>query len=732
MTAVLLSVVMMSSVITFVPISVNATSTVIENALQWAINIANDDSHLYVYGGSHGSEGQHYDCSSFVSWALVHAGLDVPISTTQYMRNNFEPYGFEWIPWSDIGGTANLKRGDILLNEQYHVEFYLGNNQNVGAHSSKRPAADQINIDGYYYYPWDGVLRYKDEPIIPPTNVWLGKNQIWYDIQDTICLTPHADGADYYWFSVHKDGQQIISQAIYGEYSFAASQWGYGDYSAYITAANSAGGTDSEWVDFTVVGVPSYSNIYKSSYWYDISDTIYLTVEPVCAKGQVIGIDKEGVGRVVTENCDTTFSIPASQLGIGDYSAYFSVYNGSGGIDTERITFSIVGDPTYSDVYASKSTYKIDDTVAVTVNTVCAKGQVIGIDKEGVGRVVTERCEPTFYISASQLGVGKYSCYFSVYNGSGGIDTKRVSFEIVDEYSSANLGNNFYAYIRNADTDKVLKNNYGNVELSTKNNSSTQVWRFIRNDDNTYTMLSLSDNKAMDVANAVSDNGTNIQTYESNGTNAQRWYIIECKNGYILIPKSAQNKAADLYLGYTGDGTNLQIYDNNGTSAQIFAIDKATPINATISIDKDIYRLNDKITINASADCGVNSYVAKIYKDNEIIYREEYIGHSITIPCETFGVGKYSVAVFCKNDNGNTRTEMLDFIIEEDHSVGDTNLDGNITISDVTAIQRHLAELEPFTEEKLALADTNGDGEINIIDATHLQMYLAEFDVKLG
>lgn len=146
--------------------SVEATSSVIENALQWAINIANDDSHLYVYGGSHGNEGQHYDCSSFVSWALVHAGLDVPISTTQHMRKNFEPYGFKWIPWSDIGGTANLKRGDILLNEQYHVEFYLGNNQNVGAHSSKRPAADQINIDGYYYYPWDGVLRYKDEPVI--------------------------------------------------------------------------------------------------------------------------------------------------------------------------------------------------------------------------------------------------------------------------------------------------------------------------------------------------------------------------------------------------------------------------------------------------------------------------------------------------------------------------------------------------------------------------------------
>ena len=66
------------------------------------------------------------------------------------------------------------------------------------------------------------------------------------------------------------------------------------------------------------------------------------------------------------------------------------------------------------------------------------------------------------------------------------------------------------------------------------------------------------------------------------------------------------------------------------------------------------------------------------------------------------------------------------------YAIGDTNLDGIVSIRDVTAIQRHIAELELFSDEQLALADTNGDGEINISDATHLQMYLAEYDVVLG
>ena len=77
-------------------------------------------------------------------------------------------------------------------------------------------------------------------------------------------------------------------------------------------------------------------------------------------------------------------------------------------------------------------------------------------------------------------------------------------------------------------------------------------------------------------------------------------------------------------------------------------------------------------------------------------------------------------------------TETISFSVIDD-SVGDTNLDGVITISDVTEVQCYLAELAEFTDEQLALADTNGDGEVYISDATHLQMFLADFDgVVLG
>ena len=77
----------------------------------------------------------------------------------------------------------------------------------------------------------------------------------------------------------------------------------------------------------------------------------------------------------------------------------------------------------------------------------------------------------------------------------------------------------------------------------------------------------------------------------------------------------------------------------------------------------------------------------------------------------------------CFTLNGEISCES---VINVCADVGDTNLDGIVSINDVTAVQRWLVELETFSDEQIALADANGDGEINISDATYLQMVLAQ------
>jgi hypothetical protein len=57
--------------------------------------------------------------------------------------------------------------------------------------------------------------------------------------------------------------------------------------------------------------------------------------------------------------------------------------------------------------------------------------------------------------------------------------------------------------------------------------------------------------------------------------------------------------------------------------------------------------------------------------------------------------------------------------------LGDADGDGAVTISDVTEIQKYLAQLAVFDDAKLLIADADGDGTVTVSDATELQKRLA-------
>ena len=73
-----------------------AASSVIENAIAWAIATANDNSHGYSQSNWWGPD---YDCSSFVITAFRNAGVNTGAATyTGNMRSQFIQHGFQWIP----------------------------------------------------------------------------------------------------------------------------------------------------------------------------------------------------------------------------------------------------------------------------------------------------------------------------------------------------------------------------------------------------------------------------------------------------------------------------------------------------------------------------------------------------------------------------------------------------------------------------------------------------------
>lgn len=75
------------------------------------------------------------------------------------------------------------------------------------------------------------------------------------------------------------------------------------------------------------------------------------------------------------------------------------------------------------------------------------------------------------------------------------------------------------------------------------------------------------------------------------------------------------------------------------------------------------------------------------------------------------------------NDNGFTFVALDDG--PNPTVYGDANGDGEIDISDVTAIQKYAAAYEKFNAAQLKYADVNKDGAVDINDATAVQKYIA-------
>ena len=60
------------------------------------------------------------------------------------------------------------------------------------------------------------------------------------------------------------------------------------------------------------------------------------------------------------------------------------------------------------------------------------------------------------------------------------------------------------------------------------------------------------------------------------------------------------------------------------------------------------------------------------------------------------------------------------------YMIGDTDKDGNISITDATAIQLHCAGLRAFDNVTKKLADVDGDDNASVMDATYIQKFLAQ------
>lgn len=144
--------------------------SVIDDAVKWAKDIANDDSHGYDQDNRWGPD---YDCSSFVISAWEAAGVGVKAngaSTTSNMCSAFIKSGFtDVIDQIDIKTGDGLVAGDVLWVSG-HTCMYVGDGKVANARLNENDKTSggvtgdqngkEIAVKDYYNKKWTKVLRY--------------------------------------------------------------------------------------------------------------------------------------------------------------------------------------------------------------------------------------------------------------------------------------------------------------------------------------------------------------------------------------------------------------------------------------------------------------------------------------------------------------------------------------------------------------------------------------------
>lgn len=678
--SVILSVVIMLSVLTSGIVTVQATASVIENALQWAIGIANDDSHGYSQSSRWGPD---YDCSSFVISALKSVGLDVGGATyTGNMRSNLTTHDFTWIPWSQISSSANLQRGDILLyhnfsNNDGHTEFYLGNNQNVGAHSNRGypqtgdQTGTEVSVSGYYYHPWDGVLRYNG-----------GNNP-------TGCLDGLVGGTGTVtvsgWAFDRDDMSASLNIHVYiggqaGDSNAEGIGWitantyrpdvdnvyGCGGYHGYdVTIQTTKTGTQAVYV--YAINVGSGENVLIGSGTVNITaDTEKPNIESaylsrVTADSyRVCVIPKDNVGIKVVRVATWTKSDQS------DLIWHDCEFNGNG-------TYFI--DINRSDYFSGATVYQNH------IYVYDLAGNSVGIPKE----MVYETNPPQISnITISQVSKSGFRINCKVSDDTG------ISSIKFPTWTSYNGQDDIIWY------DGIVKNGTATcyVKANEHNNETGPYTIHIYLYD-TYGNLSTA------IINGIElkDEPTEVSSVEYKGkiykvfnsgfgwNNAKLW--CESQGGHLATINSEEE----------WEIVKKALNDFNGAKCWLGAENKSGSWKWVTGEELSF----TKWAQNQPDCCGNNEF---------------YLG--------TFGNDSLESLNCCLwNDYAESGVEVGGFVCEFEYTCGDVNNDGSINITDTTAIQKHIASINTLDENALIRADVNSDSSVDIKDATLIQQYSA-------
>ena len=293
---------------------------------------------------------------------------------------------------------------------------------------------------------------------------------------------------------------------------------------------------------------------------------------------------------------------------------------------------------------------------------------------------------------------GEYKSYMTAYGGGELKDSNWVYWTV---YEKKDIGDDFYAYITSANTNKNIINIDAYVRVPEKSDQydPKQIWHFLRQPDNSYKIFTEYTGTGILAADGgTTDNGATVWLWSDTGVDTQRWYISSSNSNDLLLINKYTGKAMQSAGGATTTGTGYELWDINGSSAQNISINKLESANISysrpkkpgksiVSVEGGLFAgSNVKLKWTEAPLVGVfdeRVYNVEIYKDGVLLENESQTG---VTTCEiplTLALGNYSVKVTSVNTkylNWYTESDVFEFSVNKEQPISITE----VTVTGIT------------------------------------------------
>ena len=289
------------------------------------------------------------------------------------------------------------------------------------------------------------------------------------------------------------------------------------------------------------------------------------------------------------------------------------------------------------------------------------------------------------------------------------------------------------------DIDMGKSDNGTNIQIYTDTKADAQQFKFVRNDDGTYYILTKSsgDKSCVAVSSASTSSGANIIQWEYKaGDKSQKWILTQVEDtGCIMDTNSIymfKNLNSGLYMeaegGKAADNTNVQQWGADGISAHNSWTLKSFGGGYYYVIsqlaDGKTYYLN--ISGGTKENGGnaeiltnnkTSSHLFKFVKNPDGSYYILTRASKDAGALETAGGSKGSGANVQQWEvNGESCQKWIVEASEPVYEKGDININKKVDVSDIVIMNKYLVKLEKFSEQQFFLADINDDGKVNVFD----------------